>query len=86
MLELIIVGASAFLGCAAAGFAGHYWATRALTVYFDELEQRLQPTVHEITSKVVGMEHKTCDVCKSVVARYEEIKGKIVCANCKGKK
>lgn len=85
MYDLIIVAVSAFTGCAAAGFAGHWFSTRSLTVYFDELESRLQPVTHEIHAVAVGAEHKVCDVCKSVVARYEEVKGKIVCANCKDK-
>lgn len=74
---------AAFAGCAAGAFGGHWFTTRSLTAYFDELESRLQPVTHEIRADVSAAEHKICDFCKRTVAVYEEVKGKIKCPNCK---
>lgn len=72
---------AAFAGCAAGAFAGHYFTVHSLSVYFDEIHQRINPAAAEVRAEVV---HASCDFCKSVVARYEVIAGKIKCANCKG--
>ena len=73
----------AFAGCAVATFAGHYFTVRSLKGNFEELKSRLAPIVHEVLPVAQAAAHKVCSFCGSTVAKFEELDGKVKCANCK---